>query len=255
MSAGDVRGRRFWGDGRVLAVAHRGASRYAPENTLPAFQLALDEGVPAVECDIQRTRDGRVVVIHDQTVDRTTDGRGAVAALTFEELRRLDAGRWFAPEFAGTRIPLLDEVLDLVRGRALLKVEVKNAPTFYEGIEQQAVEAIRHRGMEEHVLLMSFDHESVRAVRAQSPHSPTGIIYAARLVDGPAAARAADADALCLHWAYVTEGVVASAHAAGLRVLVWTVDDEDAFRRCLALGVDGITSNDSRLLLRMLGPR
>jgi glycerophosphoryl diester phosphodiesterase len=238
----------------VLAVAHRGASRYAPENTLPAFALALDEGVPAVECDIQRTRDGRVVVIHDQAVDRTTDGSGAVAALTYEELRRLDAGRWFAPEFAGTRVPLLDEVLDLVRGRGLLKIEIKNAPTFYEGIEQQALDAIRHRGMEEHALLMSFDHESVRTVRAQSPQSPTGVIYAARLVDGPAAARAAGADALCLHWAYATEDVVAGAHVAGLRVLVWTVDEEDAFRRCLALGVDGVTSNDSRLLHRMLGP-
>jgi len=237
----------------MLTVAHRGASRYAPENTLPAFRLALDEGVPAVECDVQRTHDGRLVIIHDQTVERTTDGHGAVASMTLEALRRLDAGRWFAPAFAGTRIPLLDEVLDLVRGRALLQIEVKNAPTFYDGIEQQALDAIRHRGMEEHVLLMSFDHHSVRTVRRLSAHSPAGIIYAARLVDAPAAACAAGADALCVHWSYVTEDVVADAHAAGLGVLVWTVDDEDVFRRLRALGVDGITSNDSRMLRRLAG--
>ncbi len=249
------RGHRFWGDGRVLGVAHRGASRYAPENTLPAFRLALEEGARAVECDVQRTRDGHLVVIHDQTVDRTTDGRGAVGALALDDLRRLDAGRWFAPEFAGTPIPLFDEVLDLVRGRALLKLEIKNAPTFYDGIEQQALDAIRRRGMEEDVLLMSFDHVSVRTVRRLSAQSPAGIIYSARLVDAPAAARAAGADALCIHWPYVTEDVVAQAHRAGLRVLVWTVDDEETFRRCLAAGVDGVTSNDHRLLGRLLGRR
>ncbi|HYM70000.1 MAG TPA: glycerophosphodiester phosphodiesterase family protein [bacterium] len=252
MGSEGIRGRRWWGDGRVVGVAHRGASRYAPENTLPAFRLALDEGAAAVECDVQRTQDGHVVVIHDQIVDRTTDGRGAVAALTLEALRRLDAGRWFGPAFAGATIPTLDELLDLVRGRALLQIEIKNAPTFYDGIERQVLDGIRRRGMEEDVLLMSFDHQSVRIARDLSPRSPCGIIYAARLVDAPAAARAAGADALCLHWAFATEDVVAGAHRAGLRVLVWTVDDEAAARRCLALGVDGITSNDPPLLRRVL---
>ena len=248
MGSGGARGRRWWGDGRVLAIAHRGGSRQAPENTIPAFRFALDEGVRALECDVQRTRDGRLVVIHDQTVERTTNGRGAVATLTFEELRRLDAGSWFGPGFAGTRVPEVEELLDLVRGRALLQIEIKNAPAFYDGIERQLLDAVRRRGMEEDVFFMSFDHVSVRTVRELAPRSPCGIIYAARLVDAPAAARAAGADALCLHWAFATPDVLEAAHRDGLRVLVWTVDDEADARRCLALGVDGITSNDTRLL-------
>lgn len=249
------RGHRFWGTGRALGIAHRGASRYAPENTLAAIRLALDHGAPAVECDVQRTTDGQLVIIHDQTVDRTTDGRGPVAVHTLADLRRLDAGRWFAPAFAGERIPMLDEVLEVAAGRALLTLEIKNGPTFYEGIEQQVLEAIRRRGMEEDVLLISFDHESLRRVRALSPRIATGILYAARLVDGPGAAHAAGADALSISWDYITEDVVSGGHGASLGVFVWTVDDEDMVRHCLALGVDGITSNDTRLLGRLLGWR
>lgn len=252
-ASGARRGRRFWGTGRTLGVAHRGASRYAPENTVAAVRLALEHGVPAVECDVQRSKDGHLVVIHDQTVDRTTDGRGPVVSHTLAELRGLDAGRWFAPEFAGERIPVLDEVLDSVRGHALLKLEIKNGPIFYEGIERQVIEAVGRHGMEDDVLLISFDHESLRTVRAFSAAIATGILYAARLVDGPAAARAAGADALCLDWGFATEDVVAGGHGAGFGVFVWTVDDEDVARRCVALGVDGITSNDTRLLRRLLG--
>ena len=234
-------------------MAHRGASRYAPENTLAAVRLALEHGAPAVECDLQRTKDGHLVIIHDQTVDRTTDGRGPVGAQTFADLRRLDAGRWFAPEFAGERIPLLDELLDVIRGRALLQLEIKNGPVFYDGIERQALDALSRHGVEGDVLLLSFDHQSLRTARALSARVATGVLYAARLVDGPAAARAAGADALCLEWGFATEDVVAQAHAAGLGVFVWTVDEEEAVRRCRAYGVDGITSNDTRLLRRLLG--
>ena len=247
------RWRRFWGTAGTVGIAHRGASRYAPENTLAAVRLALEHGVSAVECDVHRSKDGHLVVIHDQTVDRTTDGRGPVVSHTLAELRRLDAGRWFAPEFAGERISALDEVLEVVRGRAVLQLEIKNGPIFYEGIERQVIEAVTRRGMEDDVLLISFDHESLRTARALSRAIATGILYAARLVDGPAAAKAAGADALCLDWRFATDSVVAAGHGAGLGVFVWTVDDEDVARRFLALGVDGITSNDTRLLGRLRG--
>lgn len=253
MKPSNPRAARFFGTGRILGIAHRGGARYAPENTLAAFRRALDDGAPAVECDVHRTTDGRVVVIHDDTVDRTTDGTGPVAGYTLDALRRLDAGRWFAPEFTGERIPLLDEVLELVRGRALLKLEIKNGPTVYDGIEQQVVDALRRRGMEDDALVMSFDHTSVRTIRRLAPRLATGILYVARLIDGPAAAAAAGADALCVHWSFATGTVVAQAHRAGLGCFVWTVDDEAAVRRCIALGVDGITSNDIRLLGRLLG--
>ena len=236
---------------RVAGIAHRGASQEAPENTLAAFRRALDAAAPAVEFDVQRTRDGRLVVIHDQTVDRTTDGRGPVSALTFEELRRLDAGRWFGPPFADERVPSVDEVLDLVRGRAFVLLEIKNGPVFYEGIESQVADALRRHGMVEGALVMSFDHPAVRAMRAAAPEVATGIVYAARLADMVGAARAAGANAVCPVWHLVTADVVAEAHAAGLGVFPWTIDDEPAMRRCLEWGVDGVTSNDVRLLARV----
>jgi len=247
------RGRRFLRTGRTLGVAHRGAARYAPENTLAAFALALEHGAPAVECDVRRTRDGHLVVIHDPIVDRTTDGHGPVASLTLDEVRHLDAGRWFAPEWAGERVPLLEEVLGIVRGRALIKIEIKNDPTPAQGIERQVADAIRRQGLEEEVFVMSFDHHVVRAVRAAAPRIATGILYSARLVDAVAAARAAAADGLCIHWGYLDQGVVAEARQAGLGIFTWTVDDEEMFRRCLDLGVDGVTSNDTRLIARMGG--
>ncbi|HEV2439857.1 MAG TPA: glycerophosphodiester phosphodiesterase family protein [bacterium] len=245
------RRRRFRPDGRVLGVAHRGASMEAPENTLAAFRRALDAEIPAVECDVQRARDGRIVVIHDQTVDRTTDGRGRVADLTFAELRRLDAGRWFGPAFAGERVPALDDVLDLVRGRALLLLEIKNGPVFYEGIEAQVADALRGHGMTGATLVMSFDHAAVRTMREAAPQVATAVVYTARLVDAIGAAQAAHADALCPLWGLLTAEVVAEAHEAGLAVFPWTIDEEAAMRRCLAWGVDGVTSNDARLLARL----
>src|SRR5207237_1286584 len=173
--------------GQPLGVAHRGASKESPENTLAAFRLALHLGAEAVECDARRTRDRHVVVIHDHALDRTTDGRGPVESHTLSEIRGLDAGRWFGPQFAGARIPRL----------------------------------------------------------------ATGILYSGRLVDAPHAAQAAGADALCVHRGYVSPRDVARAHAAGLGFFVWTVDDEETLRHCVAWEVDGVTSNDTRLMLRV----
>lgn len=252
MSPSGARWRRLRPGGRALGVAHRGASREAPENTVAAFRLALDAGAPAVEGDVQRTRDGRLVVIHDQTVERTTDGRGAVGSFLFEDLRRLDAGRWFAPEFAGERVPSLDEVLDLMRDRAPVLLEIKHGPVFYEGIERQIADALRRRGMLGAALVMSFDHPAIRTMRAAAPEVATGVVYDARPVDPVAAARAADADAICPRWRLLTEDAVAAAHDAGLGVFPWTIDEEEPMRRCLGWGVDGVTSNDVRLLARVL---
>jgi glycerophosphoryl diester phosphodiesterase len=244
-----------WGHGVLaragaLIVAHRGASHYAPENTLAAFRLALEQGARAVECDVRRTRDKRLVVIHDATVDRTTDGSGLVSALPLDTVRSLDAGRWFGAEHAGERIPLLEEVLTLVRGRALIQVEVKNDPIPTVGIEAQVVDALRGCGLEGDALVMSFDHQSIRIVQSLRSGISTGILYTARLVDPVAAARAAGANALCLNWAYLDRDVVTQASGAGLGLCVWTVDDEAAFKRCQELGVDAVATNDPPLLLR-----
>lgn len=239
----------------ALIVAHRGASRYAPENTLAAFRLALKQGTRAVECDVRLTKDDQLVVIHDATVDRTTDGSGLVSAMSLDAIRGLDAGRWFGAEFTGERVPLLEEVLRLVRGRALIQIEIKNDPTPTTGIGARVVDAIVGCGIEGDALVMSFDHEAVRIVRNLRSDTTTGILYAARLVDPVAAARAAGATALCLDWAYLDRKVMAQARGAGLGVCVWTVDHEAGFKRCRELGVDAVSSNDPPLLLGSAGGR
>jgi glycerophosphoryl diester phosphodiesterase len=246
------RGERFIGTGHTLGIAHRGASRYAPENTLAAFRLAIEHGASAVECDVQRTADGHLVIIHDSSVDRTTNGHGLVSDYSLEALRRLDAGSWFDSRFVGERVPLLDEVLETTRGRALLQLEIKNGPTFFRGIEAQIAETIRRHEMDNDTLVISFDHHCVRDLRATSAEIATGILLDARLVDAPAAARVANADALCVHWGFATKDVVAQAREAGLGFFVWTVDDEAVFRCCVAEGVDGIASNDTILLGNLL---
>jgi glycerophosphoryl diester phosphodiesterase len=239
------------GRAAALVVAHRGASRYAPENTLAAFRLALAQGAWAVECDVRRTRDDRLVVIHDATVDRTTDGSGLVTALPLDAIRGLDAGRWFGAEFTGERVPLLEEVLALIRGRALIQVEIKNEATTAKGIEARVVSTLVDTGMEGEALVMSFDHESVRIVRSLRSDVATGILYAARPADLAGSARKAGATALCLEWASLDADVMAQARGAGLGVCVWTVDHEAVFRRCHELGVDAVASNDPLLLLRL----
>jgi glycerophosphoryl diester phosphodiesterase len=192
-----------------------------------------------------------LVVIHDATVDRTTDGSGLVSALPLDTVRSFDAGRWFGAEYAGERVPLLEEVLTLVRGRALIQVEIKSDPSPAAGIEAQVLLGLVGCGMEGEALVMSFDPECIRAVRSLRSEVATGILYAARPADIVASARDTGATALCLEWTYLDREVVAQARGARLGICVWTVDHEAAFKRCQELGVDAVTSNDPLLLLRL----
>src|SRR5919197_5083274 len=239
------------GVGRPLVVGHRGAMGYAPENTLASFELAVEQGADVVELDVHLSRDGEVVVMHDERLERTTDGRGLVAEHSLAELRRLDAGAWFEPRFGGQRIPTLDEVLAWARERTPLAIEIKNAPIFYDGIEAKVVELLARHGMRERALVISFDHHALRRVRELDPAVETGVLYACRPVDAPALARAAGARLLEPHWSFLTPQDVDAAHAAGLRVSTWTVSASE-LPRLVAMGVDGIATNEPDVAVRML---
>jgi len=239
--------------GPPLIVAHRGASGHAPENTLAGFELALRMGADAIECDVHLSRDGQLIVIHDFTVDRTTDGHGPVARQSSVELKKLDAGSWRGPEFAGQRIPTLSEVLDLARGRARVAIELKQGPVYYPGIEQTLGAAVRYAGMAEDVLVISFDHFALRRLREIAPEIAVGVLYAARPVDGVAMARAADAQILEPQWSMVTADDVEAAHEAGLLVVPWAVNDPEQMSSILALGVDGLATDYPDRLLAIVG--
>jgi glycerophosphoryl diester phosphodiesterase len=222
----------------VVNVAHRGASGHFPENTLPAFEAAIAAGAAMCELDPQRTRDGAIVVIHDSTVDRTTDGRGKVAAMTLAQLRGLDAGSWRDSSFAGTRIPTLAEALDFAHGCCGLNLELK-AP----GLEAELCHIVHDRQMDGRVLVSSFDWKAVANVRRVAPHLRAGLLAnrgAARMID---AAVNLGAAAINPEVSMITERLCTEAHQRNLTVYAWTVDDASEMRRLIELGVDGIMTN------------
>jgi glycerophosphoryl diester phosphodiesterase len=233
----------------AFVAGHRGDRATAPENTIPALAAALDGPLDFVETDVQLTADGVAVLIHDETVDRTTDGTGAVAELTAAELAQLDAGSWFAPEFAGTRIPTLVEFLDLFAGshkKAL--VELKG---FWTAAQIRSIlDDIYARGVQDRIIFASFDLTTVENLRDAAPAFPRVIIRRDLPSDPVALTRFYGAIAILTSPASLErdEHAVSDMHAAGLAVLVYTLNSEERWSEALAYGVDGIiTDVPSRL--------
>jgi glycerophosphoryl diester phosphodiesterase len=229
---------------RPVVVGHRGAMGHCPENTMTSFRRAVELGADWIEFDIHLSSDGAAVVIHDETLERTTNGKGAVGRHTLEQLRHLDAGSWFGPEHAGERIPTLPQVLDWAReAGTFVDVELKSGPVVYPGIEQVLVDALREARMTERAIVISFDHHAVQRVKKADATVATGVLYAGRPVDPVALARAASADALLPHWAYVRPDDVVAAHAAGIAVAPWVSSDPHVAKMMFQMGVDGLGTN------------
>lgn len=241
--------------GHVSLIGHRGALASAPENTLPSFQEGLAQGADVLELDIHRSRDGELVVIHDFTVDRTTDGKGYVRDLTVAELKRLDAGSRFSPAFKDTRIPLLREVLVWAKGRVWLAIEIKSDWITYEGIETALVDQLHAAAMVDQVMVISFDHCCIKRVKGLDQNIATGILYAARLVDPVAVARSARADALRPRWPFATAAEIRVVQEAGLVYSPWGPNDPAIWRRLVEMGVDTLSADRPADLRAVLGPK
>jgi glycerophosphoryl diester phosphodiesterase len=226
-----------------LGIAHRGASGRAPENTHAAFAAALELGAEAIELDCQLTADGEVVVIHDETLERTTDGEGSVGDWTAAELAALDAGAWFAAEFAGERIPRLADVLAQLRNRVTLDIEIKSARDLGV-IEPKLAALIAAEQATEWVVFSSFHSEAVRTMRALAPWARLGVLCdedpRAR---GLALANEVNAEVLIPGRRWIDPRIVEEAHVRGFDVWVWTVNEPGEMRRLIALGVDGLFSD------------
>jgi len=219
--------------------AHRGASAVAPDNTLAAFAEAEAAGADGIELDIHLCRDGIPVVIHDDDVERTTDGRGQVAGLRLAELRRLDAGSWFSPRFAGEPVPTLEEVLTWAGDRLRLNLEIKD---YLAGAA--IVELLRQFPVAR-VLVSSFNHRLLADLRRAEASLPLAFLVDSRFWRG-AVHRAAAAQAESLHprQDLVDRVMSAACHHHGLAVYSWTVDDPQRIRELERLGVDGVFTND-----------
>lgn len=239
---------------RPCIFAHRGASAHAPENTLAAFELALQQGAPAIELDVKLSADGHVVVIHDPTVDRTTNGKGKVARFSLAELRALDAGSFFSEKYRGEKIPTLEEVFDLVGKRALINIELTNYTTPRDSLVEEVCRLVRKHHMEENVLFSSFLPRNLHQAAILLPEVPRGLLAlegwkglwmrSFQFFFG-------NYQALHPYVSDVTPQQIASVHRIGRRVHVWTVNDADRIRRLLKWGADGIFTDDPPLALRI----
>lgn len=241
-----------------VVLAHRGFSAEAPENTMAAFRRARDAGAEGIEIDVHMCRDGELVVIHDERLDRTTDGRGLVAEHTWDELQRLDAGAWFGQQFAGERLPGFRQVCEFCASwGGLLNVELKNSYIEYEGLEAAVLKLVQEYGLARQVLVSSFNHYSLKRCSGLMPELPTALLYSARLYEPWTYARSIGAAALHPMYRTVDEALVLGAHAAGVAVRPWTVDDDGTLSRMTNLGVDAIITNrpDRALVARASSSR
>lgn len=234
------------GNNRPLIFAHRGACRVAPENTLPAFQAAIELHADGAELDVQYSSDGKLVVIHNPTLEKTTNGTGRVTAHTLEELRALDAGAHFAPQFAGVLIPTLDEVLELARGKLLLNIELKafDSSTVNLGVDVAA--RVRAHGMADQVVLSSFNPLALRRAKKAGPEIECALLTAPDL-PGWMRSRVtfwlSRADGIHPEHPMVDEAFMAAARRRGRPVRPWTVNEEADMRRLIALGVDALITD------------
>ncbi len=241
---------------RPLVMAHRGAKDIAPENTIAAFRTAIDLGADAVEMDIVRCGSGQIVVMHDDTVDRTTNGSGRVDSLPLDALRELDAGSWFDACYAKEPVPLLDDVLDAIGGRIRLNIEIKHQRAGAGPMEAELAGKLRQRGLIADTIVSSFDARALWRIKRLAPSIPRALLYA---VDMPLPLRHAwpriwlSPQALHPHFSMVSESYIRRARLAEYRVNVWTVNEADDMARMASLGVDAIITDHVTLARTVLG--
>lgn len=224
--------------------AHRGASGYAPENTLEAFRLAMEQGADGIELDVHLTKDGEVVVIHDETIDRTGNGHGKVRDYTLEELKKFSFHNHME-KYQGVQIPTLKEVLDLVKNSSMkVNIELKTGIYWYEGIEEKTMEIVKSRKMEDRVIYSSFNHYSIQKILEQDIHAETAYLFSDVALNMEKYAKNTGVKGLHpavyhLKMANFLETYLKS----GLKVRVWTVNNKEDMKMFMDAGVDAVITN------------
>ncbi|MDO4469121.1 MAG: glycerophosphodiester phosphodiesterase [Bacillota bacterium] len=224
--------------------AHRGASGYAPENTLEAFRLAMEQGADGIELDVHLTKDGEVVVIHDETIDRTGNGHGKVRDYTLEELKKISFHNHME-KYQGVQIPTLKEVLDLVKNSSMkVNIELKTGIYWYEGIEEKTMEIVKSRKMEDRVIYSSFNHYSIQKILEQDIHAETAYLFSDIALNMEKYAK--DTGVKGLHPAVYhlkMADFLETYLKSGLKVRVWTVNNKEDMKMFMDAGVDAVITN------------
>ena len=239
---------------KIYVWAHRGASGYAPENTLPSFEKAIEQQADGIELDVQMTKDGELVVIHDETIDRTSDGKGWVKDYTLEELRAFNYNRT-KPEYKHADIPTMREVFELLKPTGLfINIEIKTGVVFYEKIEEKILALAKEMGMEDRVCYSSFNHYTVTRIHELKPDAEVGFLYADGPIDMPSYGVKHGVNAL--HPALYNlqyDGFVKECKEKGLKLNVWTVNERPYMEMCCQYGVDAIITNYPDIAKEVVG--
>ncbi|MFF2481724.1 glycerophosphodiester phosphodiesterase [Paenibacillus sp. NPDC058071] len=228
-------------------LGHRGASGYAPENTMEAFRLAIQQHADGFEIDIHITKDGEIVVIHDDTIDRTSNGTGVVTELTLAELKQFNYNVGFEEQFPTAEIPTLSQVLELVKAHDLyLNIEIKDIMTNtgkYDGLNIAAANLVKEFGLVDQVIFSSFNHHSMAELKQACPEIKTALLHFSKLYKGEEYARSAYADALHPLFSIVDKSTVEQAHQAGVQMNAWTVNQPADIEAMIVAGVDAIITD------------
>jgi glycerophosphoryl diester phosphodiesterase len=232
----------------MKVIGHRGAASLAPENTFAGFDLAIEIGVDALETDVQRTKDGTLVLFHDARIERTTNGSGWLQHMSWRELRKLDAGSWFHQQFTGERIPLLTEFLQRYGRRIPIELEVKQA-----GIEQEVVSAVSEQNLLERITFTSFDFSTASHMKELAPQANVGFLTSSISEKTVARVRHAGVTQFCPLARKVTKALVDRWRSQGLYIRAWGVKNVALMRRAISAGVDGMTVDFPNVLLAELG--
>jgi len=241
-------------DSPTRVIAHRGFSGQAPENTLVAIEQAISVGADMVEVDVTVTADGHVICLHDETLDRTTDGSGLPNDITLAEIKQLDAGSWFAPEYAGERIPTLTEVLDAVKGRILINIEIKPEAVEY-GVVQKVAALINEHEMLDSVVVSSFFPEALRLMKITDPDVITASLFNKELHTGSDPLEIileVGSRGFNISGKRVTPEMIERCHSHEIPVAVYTVNDATEMRRLMELGVDAVFTDHPDLMLEVV---
>ncbi len=233
----------------MLVIAHRGASAFAPENTIPAFKKALEMGASSIELDVHLSADGIPVVIHDFFLDKTTDGTGLVRSMNWQDLRRLDAGRSF-PALPVCRIPSLEEVLALIPPEITLNIELKSISLFRENTADRVLNMLEQEKSSRQVVISSFNHRCLQEVRERDKEIRLGILTASDMINFTDYTESTGLNPWSLHpeASYLTKEYVDRAHQMGWKVFCWTVNTKEAAALVGSTGADGFFSDNPGLL-------
>lgn len=228
----------------TINYAHRGASAYYPENTMISFEKALEMGATGIETDVQVTKDGVLVLIHDEMVNRTTNGEGFVKDYTYKELNKLDAGSWMGEEFEGTKIPTVEELIYLTLDKnIIINFELKNGIVIYEDIEQKLIDLIYKHKINRKVILSSFNHYSIAKCNKISKGINTGVLYMEGIYKPYNYASTVSANSIHPYFLAINEEVIKETKKHKTQVNVFTVDDEEKMKFFLDMKIDGIITN------------